>query len=299
MSRSSGDESPPVMMGLEMPDIAHWSERVMVALGKNPSPFTGPGTNTFLIGTGEERILLDTGHGHSEYLPVLEAAMQRSGCRSIQQILLTHAHPDHIGGVGEVLEHVGSVTVCKMPWTEHDDYYPFEITPLADGQVIETEGARLRALHTPGHAPDHLCFLLEEENALFTGDNVLGVGTTVIPAESGDLGEYMRSLRRLVDLRPGRLYPGHGPLIARGEEKLQEYIAHRQLREQQILEAMRSGAGEVAVMVETIYAAYPPALHAAAGQSVAAHLLKLEAEGRVTRVSGTSGPPTSVRWSLV
>jgi len=288
--------APPVMIGLKMPDFDVWSERVTVALGQNPSAFTGPGTNTYLVGRGEQRILLDTGHGVHEYLPVLERAMERCGCRAIQEIVLTHGHPDHIGGAAELIEHFGPLRVRKLPWPGNDDYYPFEITPLADGEWVETEGARLRAIHTPGHAPDHHCFWLEEERALFTGDNVLGVGTTVIPAESGDLGLYMHSLTRLLALRPGRLYPAHGPCISEGQAKLREYIAHREERERQILAALDSGAHEVLAMVKIIYAAYPESLHAAASQSVASHLLKLEAEGRVVREDPGSEPPAHGRW---
>jgi endoribonuclease LACTB2 len=288
--------APPLLIGLHMPDFAVWSERVSVALGQNPSAFTGAGTNTYLVGQGERRILLDTGHGVHEYLPVLEKAMRHVGCRALQEIVLTHGHPDHIGGAAELIDHFGPLRVRKFPWPGNDDYYPFEITPLADGDWIETEGARLRAVHTPGHAPDHLCFWLEEEAALFTGDNVLGVGTTVIPAESGDLGLYMQSLRDLLALQPGRIYPAHGPCIEAGQEKLREYIAHREERERQILAALDAGAHEVAAMVRIIYAAYPEALHAAAAQSVTAHLRKLEAEGRVHWQHALGDSPVAGHW---
>ena len=184
--------SAPVMLGMQLPDVDVWSQRVTVALGQNPSVFTGPGTNTYLIGSGPERILLDPGQGVSGYLPVLERAMQRAGCLHIQEIVLTHGHPDHIGGVRAVRERHGPLRVSKFPWPESDaSYADLELTPLADGAVVRSEGATLRGVHTPGHAPDHLCFVLEEEQALFSGDNVLGVGTTVIPNQSGDLGQYL------------------------------------------------------------------------------------------------------------
>ena len=292
----SSSTSPPVMLGLKLPDVDVWSERVTVALGKNAGPFTGPGTNTFLVGSGPERILIDPGQGIDAYLPVLREAMERAGCERIQEIVLTHGHPDHIGGVGQVIDALGPLSVSKRPWPGVDARCPAEITAIDDGSVIRSEGATLRAIHAPGHAPDHLCFVLEEENALFSGDNVLGVGTTVIPSESGDLRDYMRSLEKLLAAEPARIYPAHGPCIEDGVEKLREYIAHRLEREQQIQDALRGGAGTVGEIVKIIYAAYPEALHAAAGQSVSSHLLKLEREGRVRR--DAEGPPLAVGWQL-
>lgn len=294
MSTESKDTgSPALMLGMQMPDTGRWSDRVFTALGQNPSAFTGPGTNTYLVGTGEEKILLDSGDGRPNYLPILEDALTKSGCRGIQEIVLTHGHPDHIGGVQSILDRFGACPVKKMKQPDFDAPYDFEIEEIADGDIVETEGATLRALHTPGHAPDHICFLLEEEQAIFTGDNVLGVGTTIIPAESGDLGEYMRSLERLLAQRPEQLFPAHGPLIENGCEKIQQYIDHRLEREQQILATMEGGAQAVTEMVEIIYAAYPRSLYAAAGQSVTAHLLKLQAEGRVERMEDASNS-----WTL-
>jgi glyoxylase-like metal-dependent hydrolase (beta-lactamase superfamily II) len=292
---SSTENDPPLLLGTRMPDVDAWSDRVIVALGQNPSAFTGPGTNTYLVGTGSERILLDTGHGVNEYLPFLDAALERAGC-TIQEIVLTHGHPDHIGGAAQIMERHGELRVSKHPWPEIDVVYPFEIHPLSDGDVIETEGATLRGIFTPGHAPDHICFVLEEERSIFTGDNVLGIGTTVIPAETGDLSLYMGSLHRLLEEAPTRLYPAHGPVIEDGPAKLREYIDHRNEREQQILDALAAGVDEIHAMVKIIYAAYPEHLHAPAGQSVGSHLLKLEAEGRVTRDGPADATPISVRW---
>jgi glyoxylase-like metal-dependent hydrolase (beta-lactamase superfamily II) len=267
---------------------------VVVALGQNPSVFTGPGTNTYLVGTGPRRILVDTGQGEARYLPVLERALDEAGCEGLQEIVLTHGHPDHIGGVEQVIQRFGALEVKKRPWPEVDGLFPFAITALDDGDQISTEGATLRALHTPGHAPDHLCYFLEEDGALISGDNVLGVGTTVIPADSGDLGDYMQSLERMLAEAPKRIYPAHGPCVADAAEKLREYIDHRKERDRQILDAMAQGAEQVQAIVEIVYSAYPVELHAAAGQSVASHLLKLEREGQVRRASGLG--PTAARW---
>jgi len=258
--------APPVMMGMKLPDIDQWSERVIVALGQNPSVFAGPGTNTYLVGTGPERILLDPGGGETAYIPFLEQALERGACR-IQEIVLTHGHPDHIGGVRQVIERFGELEVKKQPWPMMDETHHVEITPIEDGSVIHTEGATLRALHTPGHAPDHLCFILEEERSLFSGDNILGVGTTVIPAESGNLGDYMASLERLLEEEPTRIYPAHGPCIEQGTAKIREYIDHRLERNRQILDALDQGAALPMEIVEIVYAAYPKVLHPAAAQN--------------------------------
>jgi len=287
---------PPVMMGLSLPDVDTWSDRVVVALGQNPGAFTGPGTNTYLVGTGRRRILLDTGDGRDAYLPVLARALEEARCE-IQEIVLTHGHPDHIGGAAGVRGRFGEVPVSKRPWPGVDERYELPLTAVDDGAVIETEGATLRAVHAPGHAEDHLCFVLEEERALFSGDNVLGVGTTVIPGRGGDLGDYLRSLERLLAERPGAIYPAHGPRIEDGVAKIREYIDHRHERERQILAVLESGPRRIGSVVEVVYAAYPTALHAAAGQSVCAHLLKLEREGRVQRLDPEE--PLEATWDLV
>jgi ribonuclease/clavin/mitogillin len=269
------------MIGVRMPDIDRWSTRVTVVLGQNPGVFTGPGTNTFIIGTGPRPVLLDTGHGVSAYLPLLERAL-RDECqaRSLSEIVVTHAHPDHIGGIDGVRQQFGRLPVRKKPWPGRD---PIEdVHPIDDGAELAIEGATLRAVWTPGHARDHLCFYLVEERALFSGDVVLGAGTTVIPAD-GDLGDYMASLHRLLGLDIAVIYPAHGPAIHNPREKITSYIAHRELREQQILDALRAGPLAVPQLVEQIYRDVPAFLHTAAALSVAAHLRKLERDGAVTR----------------
>lgn len=290
-------QSPPTMIGLELPNIDTWSSRVVVALGQNPGIFTGPGTNTYLVGTGKSRILLDTGSGVPEYMPVLEQALDHAGCEEIQEIVLTHGHPDHIGGAEAVIARYGPLSVSKRPWVGVDERYDVEITPIDDGTVIETEGATLRALHTPGHAEDHLCFLLEQERSLFSGDNVLGVGTTVIPAQGGSLLDYMNSLERLLQERPGSIYPAHGPCIVDGQAKLREYIDHRNQREVQIIAALSDGPLHIAEIVKIVYVGYPESLHAAAGSSVCSHLLKLQGEDRA-QCSNRAEPLTAIWENL-
>jgi ribonuclease/clavin/mitogillin len=279
------------MIGLKMPDYQRVTRRVATVLGQNPSPFTGPGTNTWVVGTSKRPILLDTGQGVAIYADLLENALKELvGAAELERIVLTHAHIDHLGGVRQVTERFGEMEVLKMPWEGHDAPAG-EISAIGHGAVVHTEGATLRAVHTPGHAPDHLCYYLEEERALFTGDVVLGAGTTVIPDDTGDLSDYMDSLRRLLELELETIYPAHGPVIRNPKEKIGEYIAHRELRERQVLDALKASAPlDAMAIVKKIYVDVPEYLHPAAASSVRSHLRKLEREGRVTE--------HEKRWSL-
>ena len=272
------------MAGLKLPDFDVWSEHVSTVLGQNPGPFTGPGTNTYLVGTGKRPILLDTGIGFDVYDPLLERGLSETkGATELQEIVLTHVHQDHIGGVPNVRKHFGELQVSKRAWPEKDADYDFPLTYIDDGARIETDGATLCAIHTPGHAKDHLCYYLEEERALFTGDLVLGAGTTVVPEEGGGLIAYMASLRKLLDLDLSVIYPAHGPAIREPYKKLNAYIAHRELREQQVLDALNAGLTRIPDMVQRIYTDVPEFLHKAAGNSVQSHLNKLKAEGIVKK----------------
>ena len=285
------------MQGMTLPDTERWSPRVVVVRGLNPGPFTGPGTNTYLLGTGPERLLLDTGSGVRGYLDLLETALRETcGGARLGEILVTHTHPDHLGGAPGVLERFGERSVSKMPWLERDRHVAVETVPIGDGDSFDTDGVTLRAIHTPGHAQDHLCYYLEEERALFTGDVVLGAGTTVIPLDGGDMALYMDTLRRMLDLDLERIYPGHGPYISKPKEKIQEYIDHRLEREQQIVAAAANGATTVEQMVDLIYTDTPRYLYPAAGQSVLAHLRKLQVERRASRTTDAGGED---HWAIV
>ena len=280
-------------MSLEAPDVERWSERVTVVRGLNPGPFTGPGTNTYLVGTGPRPFLIDTGSGKSGYVPLLAGALaereQQPG-----EILLTHVHPDHIGGVADILGAYGPRKVYKKFWPEKDALYDFPLEEIAHDDVFHTDGATLRAIYTPGHARDHICFFLEEERAIFTGDVVLGAGTTVISQDGGDMKDYFNTLEHLLKLAPDRIYPGHGPAIDDATPRLAAYLEHRLERERQILRTLSDGPLAVTEMVKRIYVDTPVELHPAAGMSVLSHLTKLEAESRVK----ASGNPKRDAWAL-
>ena len=275
------------------PTTATPSDLVGRVLGLNPGLMTGPGTNTYLVGRGDP-ILIDTGVGVADYVPLLERYLDERGWRQPSRIILTHRHVDHIGGVAQLRARFPGIHVAKM--IHKDMNLPDAIDDLRDGQTVQGDGVTLVPVHTPGHASDHLCYYLVEEKALFTGDVVLGGSTTVIPAGDGDLMDYMNSLRRLLGLDVRRIYPAHGPVIEDGPGRIREYIEHRHMRERQILEALESDVRTIPEMVKRIYVDVSPSLHGAAAMSVESHLRKLEREGRVEEKIEKNAPSL---WSLV
>lgn len=240
------------------------------------------GTNTYLVGQGPKRLLIDTGEGKPEWLQSLKKVLSDEKA-SIDQAILTHWHPDHVGGVNDLLAFLPKTNIFKnQPWDELSD--------IKDGQVFTTEGATLRAFHCPGHTVDHMALILDEEDAMFTGDNVLGHGTAVFE----DLSAYMDSLQRMQHQFSGRAYPGHGPAIEDGKSKIQYYIKHRKEREEQILKVLSQkqpdGSQDWKSMdiVKVIYKDVPESLHVPAEGGVKHVLKKLEIEGKVTQHAGLS-----------
>ena len=274
------------------PRTATPSELVGRVLGLNPGLMTGPGTNTYLVGR-RDPILIDTGAGVPEYLSLMDSYLAERRWPQPSRIILTHRHRDHLGGVEQLRHRFPGLPVAKM--IHRDAALPEGLADLRDGQVIEGEGVTLVAVHTPGHASDHLCYYLREERALFTGDVILGGSTTVIPAEDGDLGDYLASLRRLQRLDVQRIYPAHGPVIENAPAKIREYLDHRMERERQILQSLTDGLATIPAIVERIYYDVPPVLHPMAAQSVHSHLKKLVNEGRVEE---TVVPDAPSRWAL-
>lgn len=245
------------------------SERVQVVLASNPSPMTLEGTNTYIVGGGNQVIVIDPGpHDDAHFDRVLAAA----GDAEIVGVFLTHWHADHSEGVRPFAERAGAPIGSWSPMTSGE---PLEI-PLHDGERAGDGEIHLTALHTPGHASDHLSFWLEEERALFTGDHILGRGTTVVAFPDGDMSAYMRSLQIVKERAAARLYPGHGPVIEDPAPVVAEYIEHRLMREQQVADALPGSVDEI---VARIYHGVDPILHPVAAMSVRAHLAKLAADG--------------------
>lgn len=249
--------------------------RVVRVLAPNPGVFTLEGTNTWIVGRGPAAVIDpgpdDPGHVRT----VLE------GAGPIGAVLVTHGHPDHAEGADRLARAAHAPVLAFRPREGQER--------LADGQAVDVGGARLVAVHTPGHSADHTAFFVEEVAALFTGDAVLGRGTSVIDPPEGDLSDYLRSLRRMRDLGPRTLYPGHGPAVFDGVRKLDEYLEHRAMREEQIVSALQDGLDTPERMVPAIYTDHAEELYPAAARSILAHLLKLEREGRVTRVAPSRG----------
>ena len=268
------------------------SDLVGRVLGLNPGMMTGPGTNTYLVGR-RDPILIDTGAGVPDYVPLLEGYLGGRGFTQPSRVLLTHRHRDHLGGVEQLRERFRGLRVSKM--RHRDAGLPEPINDLRDGEVVHGDGVTLLPVYTPGHASDHLCYYLEEEHALFTGDVILGGSTTVIPADDGDLLDYLASLRRLLALDVRRIYPAHGPVIEDGPARIREYIDHRMLRERQILDALADHVETIPDLVKRIYVDVAPALHPVAALSVESHLKKLAREHRAHEEKLPAKPS---RWTL-
>jgi glyoxylase-like metal-dependent hydrolase (beta-lactamase superfamily II) len=250
---------------------------VKLVLAPNPSPMTGPGTNSFLVGGSPIGCyIIDPGPEHQGHLETLAREGQARG--GVRGLLITHGHADHYEGA-RTLARLTSAPI--LAWSREGT--PAADQELADGQIIDCGPDRLRVIHTPGHRFDHVCFLLERARMLFAGDLVAGVGTVVIIPPEGSINAYLSSLRRLLALDLALMLPAHGPFVTDPQAKLQEYIDHRLLREQQILAALQAGLDRIPEMVKHIYADVDPRLHGFAGESVRAHLLKLEEEGRVVQ----------------
>lgn len=258
------------------------SHQVLRITAPNPGPMTGPGTNTYLVGNGGRYTVIDPGPVNEAHLQALLAALAERGGK-LERILVTHTHRDHSPGAAALAAATGAPVWGRMadhPEWQDESFRPDHV-PAHGERIVCGAGATLRVWHTPGHASNHLCYLLEEERLLFTGDHVMQGSTVVINPPDGDMAVYLRSLNDLLAAPLDWLAPGHGFLVAQPHAVLRALIAHRLKREAKVLAALRShGPGPLEGLVTAVYDDVPAALHGVAQRSLWAHLLKLQGEGR-------------------
>ena len=284
--------------------------RITRLVAENPSKFTYHGTGTYLVGEGRQVAVIDPGPRLDSHRDALAAALRG---REVIAICITHCHADHSPLAAWLSAETGAPTIGFGPHPRLDDPdadEPITVDAPSAGEAVEAveettdydfephhrvvdgelavvgPGFTLRAVHTPGHTSNHLCFALEEDDALFTGDHVMGWSTTVIAPPDGDMAAYFDSLRRVMTRDDRVLWPTHGAPVTDPGPYLEAFLAHRLEREAQVLAAVRSGRTEVAEMVKLLYADVREELHKAAGRSVLAHLLKLVADGAVATDDG-------------
>ncbi|KAL9885908.1 beta-lactamase-like protein 2 homolog [Glossina fuscipes fuscipes] len=272
-----------------IPPVTRLSSSIIRILGCNPGPMTLQGTNTYLLGTGKRRLLIDTGDiDVPEYLQHLGRVLEEERA-TIGGIILTHWHHDHVGGVKDILRMFADTDcqVYKHPRINETDMCPeippnVQIQSLKDQEEYEVVGSKLRIVHTPGHTTDHI-ILTTPEGILFSGDCILGEGTAVFE----DLYSYMKSLENILSINPAIIYPGHGNIIEDPIARIKYYIKHRLQREEQILDLfMRNPHKHMKSMdvVKVIYQEVPEHLWSAASLNVGHHLSKLAKEGKLLMV---------------
>ncbi|MDZ7842419.1 MAG: MBL fold metallo-hydrolase [Gammaproteobacteria bacterium] len=261
------------------------SRRVTRLTAPNPGVMTGPGTNTYLVDGGDALAVIDPG---PELTPHLDAIVT-TAARPINWILATHTHRDHSPAARELQRRTGARVLGMRPpedGTQDREFAPDRV--LHHGERLRIGDATLRAFHTPGHASNHLCYFLEEEQILFSGDHVMQGSTVVINPPDGHMGDYLRSLYELLREDIAYIAPGHGFLMGQPEAAIDRIITHRMARETRVLSSMkRHGAASEAHLLTEVYADVPAALHGVAARSLLAHLIKLQEEGVLNRSGST------------
>ncbi|MDP1642410.1 MAG: MBL fold metallo-hydrolase [Phenylobacterium sp.] len=263
-------------------------------VARNPGPFTFMGTGTYIVGRGEVAVI-DPGPDLPEHLEAILAALEPG--ERVTHILVTHHHSDHSPLARPLKAKTGAAIYgCAVGAAAEEstirteagadfDFAP-DVSLCGGGQVLEGPGWTLEAVATPGHTSNHICFALKEENALFSGDHIMGWSTTVITPPDGDMTDYMDSLERVKVRDFDVLWPTHGPPIREVTPFIEAYAAHRRAREAQVLAAVGEGYERIVEMVPKLYADVDPRLHPAAARSVLGHMIDLVRRGKVA----TDGP---------
>ena len=282
MSATQGDWSgPPSDPGIKPGIPVRLSKYVWRLTAGNAGRMTGPGTNSYLVGAGSDWAVIDPGPVDDRHVSALIGAA--SG--KVRQILVTHTHVDHSPGATPLKAATGAPLLGQT--TAHPHWQDPTFAPdrelRHDDRVTATSGATLRVIHTPGHASNHLCFLLEEEGILFTGDHIMQGTTPVIDPPDGDMTAYIHSLESLLHEPLEYLAPGHGTLMPDPESIIRTLIKHRLWREAKVLASLPTQPEDLPTLVRRAYEDVSVQLHALAQRSLLAHLLKLEAEGRARR----------------
>ena len=251
----------------------------------NPGVMTGPGTNAYIVGR-EALAVIDPGPESAAHCAALLQAVDKR----LKWILCTHTHLDHSPGARALKAATGAQVLgfARVPDDGRQDTAFKPDRTLGDGDVVEGGEFRLRALHTPGHASNHLCYLLEAQKLLFTGDHVMQGSTVVISPPDGDMTVYLKSLERLFELELSALAPGHGHVIDRPHDEARRLIAHRLKREQKVLDAFAAkNPATLDDLLPLVYDDVPQQIHPVARRSLHAHLLKLQQDGRATEREGS------------
>lgn len=276
----------------QRPDIAQpLSSRVRRVLAANPSPFTYTGTQTYIVGTGQVAVI-DPGPADPAHIAGI---LQATAGEEIVAIVCTHTHRDHSPAAAPLAAATGAEIMGCAPLVLDDSgpradaafdrtYAPDRV--LADGECLRGPDWTLAAVATPGHTSNHLCYHLVEDNALFTGDHVMGWSTTVVSPPDGDMADYMRSLDKLAARTDAVYYPAHGEPVTNTQQFVRGLAGHRKQRERQILKLVGEGVGVIAEMVPLMYKGVDARLYPAAGQSVLAHLIDLRDRGLVGQAEG-------------
>jgi glyoxylase-like metal-dependent hydrolase (beta-lactamase superfamily II) len=267
-------------------------------VANNPTPFTYKGTNTYILGT-REVIVIDPGPDQAVHR---EAILGAVGGAKVAYIVLTHTHHDHSEGLPALQAATGAKTAGFGPVKSKrgtsdkspsggefvdKDFKPDVV--LKDGDRLEAGGIAIQALHTPGHAPDHLCFALAGTSTLFSGDHVMSWNTSVIAPPEGNMADYMRSLEKLLPRSDEKYLPGHGGSLRSPVKMVRAFIVHRKMREQAILDAIRAGRTTIPTIVDAVYRGLDPRLVNAARLSALAHVERLVELGQVV---SEGGPPS-------